>query len=64
MQSVYEGLHDAAEAMDIDTVEEIVKELEDYSIPQSEKKKYSALCECIGNFDYDGILRILDEGNK
>ena len=36
MRSVYEELQGAAEAMDCDTIGEILKELEDYSIPETE----------------------------
>ena len=62
MQGVYEGLREAAEAMDCDTIEDIFKELEAYSIPESDREKYSLIVEKAGNFDYDGILEVLDKG--
>ncbi len=62
MESVYEGLLDAAENMDCDAIDEILKEVEDYAIPEKEKEKFNALCEMAGAFDYDGIVERLKEG--
>ena len=60
MQSVYEDLKSAAEAMDCDTIGEIIKELDDYSIPEEDREKFEAIREKAGKFDYDGILAVLD----
>ncbi len=62
MQGVYDGLREAAEAMDCDTIEDIFKELEDYSIPESDREKFDLIIEKAGNYDYDGILEVLDNG--
>ncbi len=59
MESVYEGLLEAAEAMDCDAIDEILKEVEDYSIPENEKVKFEKLCDMAGQFDYDGIVKTL-----
>jgi len=59
MESVYEGLQEAAEEMDCDMIGEILKELEPYAIPENEKEKYGAIVECAKNYDYDGILGVL-----
>ena len=59
MESVYEGLRDAAEAMDCDSIEEVFQEMEGYAIPEKEREKYDKLCELADNFDYDGILEVL-----
>ena len=61
MQSMYEGLKDAAEAMDSGTIEEILKEIEEYEIPEEEAQKYKAICEKAGQFDYDGIVEIISQ---
>ena len=61
MESVYEGLREGAEAMDCDVIDEVLKEMDEYAIPESEQKKFKALVEKAGEFDYQGILKILDE---
>ena len=53
---------DAAENMDCDAIDEILKEVEDYAIPEKEKEKFNALCEMADAFDYDGIVERLKEG--
>ncbi len=59
MISVYEGLKEAAGEMDCDTIGEIIKELEDYRIPEAEQEKYKSVCDMAAAFDYDGILKLL-----
>ena len=59
MESVYEGMLDAAERMDIDAMEDILKEIEDYSIPEKEKEKFRDMCKMMDVFDYDGIVNLL-----
>ena len=59
METVYEALGDGAAEMDCDLIEDTLKELEEYSIPDEEKDKFNALCEKAKNFDYEGILEIL-----
>ena len=59
MQSVYEDLKSAAESMDCDTIGEIIKELDDYSIPEAEREKFETIRERAGKFDYDGIIAVL-----
>lgn len=61
MESVYEGLRDAAETMDCDAVEEIFKEIEGYAIPENEAEKFNALVEKADLFDYDAMLEILNK---
>ena len=61
MNSMYDALREAASAMDCDALESVFKELEDYSIPDSDKEKYGALREKADNYDYDGILELLNE---
>ncbi|WP_051204714.1 DegV family protein [Butyrivibrio sp. VCD2006] len=60
LDSVYEGLKDAAESMDYDAIEEMMEEVKRYEIPEDDLKKLQALNEKAGQFDYDGMLEILN----
>ena len=62
MESIYEGLHEAAEAMDCDMVEEIMKEIGGYAIPAGEKEKFNRIREKADMLDYNGILEELKKG--
>ena len=59
LESVYEGLLDAAKAMDCDAIEEVFAEVEGYAIPESDKEKFKELKSKADNFDYDGIVTLL-----
>ncbi len=61
MESVYEGLKESAENMDCDSISEIFKEVEGYKIPDKEKTKFDELVAKAGQFDYEGMLNILNE---
>jgi hypothetical protein len=60
MKSIYEGLKEAADNMDCDAIESMLNELKEYKIPDSEKERFSVICEKAGNFDYDGIKELLE----
>ncbi len=64
MESVYEGLKDAAEEMDCDAIEGILEEMEPYRIPEAEQDKYNAIVKAAGNYDYDAILALLGAGEE
>ena len=49
--------------MDTDAIDETFSELSAYRIPEDEAEKINRLKECFDNFDYDGMLSILDGGN-
>ncbi len=59
MESVYEGLKEAAEAMDCDQVEAIMQEIGDYAIPDREKETFALIREKADSLDYDGLLEVL-----
>ena len=59
MESLYEGLREAAEAMDCGMVEEIMREIDAYAIPASESERFGRIKEKTAAFDYDGILKAL-----
>ncbi|MCR4896472.1 MAG: DegV family EDD domain-containing protein [Lachnospiraceae bacterium] len=61
MKSVYEGLKEAAEAMDGGTIEEILKEMEDYAVPEEEAERFEAIRGYAARSDYDAILAALSE---
>ena len=46
--------------MDYDTIEEIFKELDDYSLPENDEKKLKAIRDKAESFDYDSILEIIE----
>ncbi|MCR5342043.1 MAG: DegV family EDD domain-containing protein [Butyrivibrio sp.] len=56
---VYDGLKEAAEAMDYSAVEDIMNDIKRYEIPDDEKEKFEALSARASQLDYDGILEIL-----
>ena len=62
MESIYEEFRDAAEDMDCDKLEAIIKEAGEYEIPDPEKEKFARICEKAGMFDYEGILEELSIG--
>jgi HPt (histidine-containing phosphotransfer) domain-containing protein len=62
MEGVYEGLLEAAKAMNCDAIEEILKEIGDYTIPDDERERLDALREMAGKFDYDSIVTELTRG--
>ncbi len=61
MESFYDGLKEAAEAMDLDALEEVMKEIGGYRVPEEEKERFGAVRTAVENFDYDGILDALRE---
>ena len=56
---MYEGLKMAAEAMDCDMLEDILSEMDEYSIPESEKEKFDKIRRMADALDYDGIKKII-----
>lgn len=61
IQTVYDYLYQAAEAMDFDMIEEVMKEIEPYTIPDSESEKFKLINERIMKLDYGGIIEVLDK---
>ena len=56
---MYEGLRMAADAMDCDMLEDILGEIDEYSIPESEAEKFERVRQLADALDYDGIKKIL-----
>ncbi len=59
MKSIYEELLNAAGSMDSDMIEDIMKEADEYAIPESEKEKFAKVREKADLLDYDGIMELL-----
>ena len=62
MNDIYEALREAAEAMDCDRIEEIMEEVGEYSVPESEKERFDTVRKKVSDLDYDGILEAI--GNR
>jgi HPt (histidine-containing phosphotransfer) domain-containing protein len=63
LDEVYKELKLAAEDMDCDKLSAIFEEMEDYSIPESEKEKWNRLKTASDNYDYDEISGIIESAN-
>ncbi|MCR5235033.1 MAG: DegV family EDD domain-containing protein, partial [Lachnospiraceae bacterium] len=59
METIYEELRNAAEEMDSSMIEDILKEIEEYAIPASEKDRFDLVLEKADRLDYDGIIKAL-----
>ena len=59
MAGIYEGLLEAAEAMNCDMVEEILKEIDDYTIPDQESEKFALIREKADQLDYEGMKELI-----
>ncbi|MCR4673738.1 MAG: DegV family EDD domain-containing protein [Lachnospiraceae bacterium] len=64
MESVYEGIREASDDMDLEQLESIFEELKDYSIPKEDEALFNRLKECFEQFDYDGMTDALNEAGK
>ncbi len=60
MNRIYDELRVAADDMDDDEVDRIIKEANEYVIPDSEKERFLLVCEKADMLDYDGILEVLE----
>ena len=55
MESIYQGLLEAAEAMDCDMIEGIMQEISEYGIPADEKERFARVRKKADMLDYEGI---------
>ncbi len=60
LNSMYDGLKEAADNMDCDTIEDIIGELKDYRITGDDKNLFDEIRVKADNLDYDGILELLN----
>ncbi len=61
MAEVFEEIRAAADAMDIDRLESVFAEMEDYRIPAADAEAYGKAKEAANVFDYEKILAIMNE---
>ena len=61
MEGIYEGLKEAAESMDCDMVEEIMKEIDGYAIPEAKSERFGRIRQLADSLDYDGLLSELNK---
>ncbi|MCR4792912.1 MAG: response regulator [Lachnospiraceae bacterium] len=61
LKKKYEEIRSAADDMDCDRLEEIVAEMDKYTIPEDETEKYKDIRSAIGKLDYDLILKLSEE---
>ncbi|MCR4763099.1 MAG: response regulator [Lachnospiraceae bacterium] len=59
LESALEAIGEAAAAMDIVAVEEVLGDLAEYEIPPGQQAVLDAVRACCGSMDYDGILKAL-----
>ncbi len=59
LDGVFEGLEEAADDMDSDAIKEILEELDGYAIPESDRDLFAEIIEKSENYDYDGLLEVL-----
>ncbi|MCR4807127.1 MAG: Hpt domain-containing protein [Lachnospiraceae bacterium] len=59
MESIYDELRSAADDMDCEKVQAILKEAGEYTIPSPEQERFDLIREKAGMYDYDGILEAL-----
>ncbi len=60
VEHVFENLREAAQCMDCDMIDEALQEIGEYDIPDAEKADVEAVLAMADNFDYGGILELLD----
>ena len=57
MESVYEEIKEAAGAMDISRLEEILERMEGYTLPEAEAERWKKIRLAFDQFEYEDILR-------
>ncbi len=52
---------DAARSLNYDMLESAFNELSEYTIPKADREKFFTIKDHFERFDYEGILKILEE---
>ena len=60
LHEIYEGIRVAAEDIDSDVIDELLKELSGYTLSENDVSICSTIRKCAANYDYDGITEALD----
>ncbi len=64
LEIVYKEIRSAALAMDSDTLDAIFEETSEYTVEEAEANIYDGVKKAYDAFDYDGIIKILDENGR
>ena len=60
MQEAYDTIRELCEMFDYDTIEMVIKSLEEYSIPIELKEKHNELLAAFRNSDWDNMARLTE----
>ena len=61
LQNAFAEMEIAADEMDCDRLEELIRELSAYSIPEEEKEHFRKIKRAVDAFDYDAVMEALLE---
>ncbi len=61
LKDANEALKDVISQMDYDAVEMILKDLDEYKLPDEDAKRIDALRKCLKNVDWEGMEELFDE---
>ena len=64
MANTYQEIREAAQDMDCDRLDTIFREMTEFTIPASDKALFGKLKLASDNFEYDKIIKLLDDNNK
>lgn len=60
LYDIYDQLRAAADDIDSDAVDVLLDELSKYSLSETDSERYKTLRRCAANFDYDGIIEVIE----
>ncbi len=64
MHEALNSVKEAANDMDCDKLESVIEDMKAYSIPDEHIKLWDMICQAADQFDYSGIIELLNQGEK
>lgn len=64
LKEAYDAIYEFVSAFDTISADDVMKTLEEYEIPESEKAMYEELKKRLNHMDHDGVLEILEKGKE
>ena len=61
LKEAYDAIYEFISAFDTISADDVMKTLEEYEIPESEKAMYEELKKRLNHMDHDGVLEILEK---
>lgn len=58
LQELYEAVAEFAESYDIDSIDTLIRQAEEYSIPAGEEERFAQLTRYVRDSDWDGIKKV------